>query len=256
MTPAGRLGTAVLLADTTSPSGVHGVHGAAGLSHWKCLAGQHDLTGQWEAVEWASVPPGGVSGEHRHTRTEELYFILAGEGEMALDGTLHPVTPRSLVLTGLGTVHGLRNTGDTRLDWLVVEVRSPHTTRVLTGRTADRAAPFPPRNEDDVNATVLHLTDDQGVDPGTLLTGPLRLVETRSLPPSAHLDLESDAVEHTVFVLGGSGRALTGDTGADLAPGVAVTLPRGTGARLLAGDEGLRLFHAELSLNTPAEGER
>ncbi|WP_158013531.1 hypothetical protein [Carbonactinospora thermoautotrophica] len=63
-----------------TPSEVYGVHGAEGLTYWKCLARRDGLAGPWEAVEWASVPPGGVSGEHLHTRTEEVYFILSGRG--------------------------------------------------------------------------------------------------------------------------------------------------------------------------------
>ncbi|MEU6094313.1 cupin domain-containing protein [Streptomyces sp. NPDC047079] len=240
----------VLLADVTTPADVHGVHGAKGLSHWKCLAGRHDLAGEWEAVEWASIPPGGVSGEHRHTRTEELYFILSGEGEMYLDGVPHAVAPGSLILTGLGTVHGLRNTGGVRLDWLVTEVRSPHTSDALRGRATKPPGTARRKTEDDMNAQVHHLLDQQHIDPTELLTGPLRLIETVSLAPGEHLDLSSTGSEHTVFVLSGSGSAATADSEAALHGGVSVTLPKGTSVRLTADQDGLRLFHAELALVT------
>ncbi|MFJ7125769.1 cupin domain-containing protein [Streptomyces sp. NPDC098101] len=253
----------VLLADVTTPADVHGVHGAAGLSHWKCLAGRHDLTGEWEAVEWASIPPGGVSGEHRHTRTEELYFLLSGEGEMYLDGTPHAVSAGSLILTGLGTVHGLVNTGTTRLDWLVAEIRSPHTSGALRGRTTNPSGDAPRRRteeEADVNARIHRLDDEQRIDPTTFLTGPLRLIETVTVAAGESLDLAATGTEHTVFVLSGSGTAVSGDSEAPLGPGVSVTLPRGTSARIRAdhsgtadgAPDGLRLFHAELSLTTAA----
>ncbi|MFI0909818.1 cupin domain-containing protein [Streptomyces abikoensis] len=253
---AGTPPAAVLLADVTAPADVHGVHGAKGLSHWKCLAGRHDLAGEWEAVEWASIPPGGVSGEHRHTRTEELYFLLSGEGEMYLDGTPHPVAAGSLVLTGLGTVHGLKNTGTTRLDWLVAEIRSPRTSRALRGRTGNPPSAAPRQTEDDVNAKVHHLSDEQRIDPTDILTGPLKSIETVVVAPGGHLELSSTDTEHTVFVLSGSGSATTADSEAALRAGVAVTLPKGTSARLTAEAEGLRLFHAELSLAAPAVEER
>ncbi|MEU3828031.1 cupin domain-containing protein [Streptomyces sp. NPDC029080] len=252
MSPSLTASPAALIADVTTPADVHGVHGARGLSHWKCLAGRHDLAGEWEAVEWASIPPGGVSGEHRHTRTEELYFLLSGEGEMYLDGTPHPVSAGSLILTGLGTVHGLVNTGTTRLDWLVAEIRSPHTSRSLRGRTTTPPDAVDRRTEDDVNARIHHLPEEKRIDPTTFLTGPLRLVEAVTVGAGEHLDLASTDTEHTVFVLSGSGTAHAADSQAPLRTGVSVTLPKGTSARLTAAEDGLRLFHAELSLQQPA----
>ncbi|MEU3754221.1 cupin domain-containing protein [Streptomyces olivoreticuli] len=258
----------VLLADVTTPADVHGVHGAKGLSHWKCLAGRHDLSGEWEAVEWASIPPGGVSGEHRHTRTEELYFLLSGEGEMYLDGTPHAVSTGSLIVTGLGTVHGLVNTGTTRLDWLVAEIRSPHTSRALRGRTTNPPGDASRRQteeEADVNAQVHRLGDEQSIDPTTFLTGPLRLIETVTVAPGGSVDLAAIDTEHTVFVLSGSGTAVSSDSEARLGSGVSVTLPKGTSVQLsadrsdAAGDgnaDGLRLFHVELSLTTTAVEDR
>ncbi|MEJ8642000.1 cupin domain-containing protein [Streptomyces sp. MS1.HAVA.3] len=130
----------VIVADTTGPADIYGVHGTAGLTHWKALASGLDLAAGWEAVEWASVPPGGVSGEHRHTRTEEIYFVLRGSGEIVLDGVSHPVSEGWMVLTGVGTVHGLRNTGDTDLDWLVIEIRSPTPPERCTARAATAPA--------------------------------------------------------------------------------------------------------------------
>jgi uncharacterized cupin superfamily protein len=85
-------------------------------------------------VEWARIPVGGVSGEHTHTRTEEVYVILSGTGEILLDGTPYAVGPGSVVLTGLGTTHGLRNTGDTPLSWLVAELHAPQTSAAFAGR--------------------------------------------------------------------------------------------------------------------------
>ncbi|WP_199440249.1 cupin domain-containing protein [Umezawaea beigongshangensis] len=115
----------VVIADLDETSVVHGVHGADGASEWKCFARRDNLFGKWEAIEWAALPPGGISGAHVHTRTEELYFIIAGTGVMLLDGREHPVRAGDLILNGLGTRHGLRNAGEDRLEWLVVEVVGP-----------------------------------------------------------------------------------------------------------------------------------
>lgn len=121
----------LIVGDTESASLVYGVHGTDGVSGWKCFTRRTGLAGDWEAVEWARLPPGGISGEHLHTRTEEVYFVVSGKGEIVLNGVRSPVSAGDLVLTGVGTTHGLVNTGDEELHWLVIEVASPATAAVL-----------------------------------------------------------------------------------------------------------------------------
>jgi mannose-6-phosphate isomerase-like protein (cupin superfamily) len=120
------------VADVSDPGVVHGVHGTSGESWWKCLARRPGLTGPWEAVEWASLPPGGVSGEHLHTRTEEIYFILRGSGEILLNGRSRPASAGDVILTRLGDRHGLVNSADGPLDWLVVELTAALPFRAAT----------------------------------------------------------------------------------------------------------------------------
>jgi mannose-6-phosphate isomerase-like protein (cupin superfamily) len=79
------------------------------------------------------LPPGGISGEYVHSRTEELYFVVSGTGMMIIDGREYPVAAGDLILTGLGTRHGLRNAGAHELSWLVIEVVGPAMTPVLSG---------------------------------------------------------------------------------------------------------------------------
>lgn len=239
---------AMVVADTAGPADIHGVHGTTGLTHWKCLAAGPDLYGDWEAVEWASVPPGGVSGEHRHTRTEEIYFVLHGTGEIVLDGVGHPVRPGTLILTGLGAVHGLRNTGETDLDWLVIEMRSPRYAAALGAATGATATPAPAK-ETDMHARLHDLRAERSVDPAGVFTGPLRKVALENLEPGATVHLRATDREHAVFVLSGTGWANNGSGSVELVPGTAVTLPRGTDARIGAGKTGvLEYFHAELAV--------
>jgi mannose-6-phosphate isomerase-like protein (cupin superfamily) len=74
-----------------------------------------------------------VCGEHRHTRTEELYFVISGEGEILLDDVPHRIRAGHLVVNGLGTRHQFRNLGDQDLNWLVIEVFGPATAQALVG---------------------------------------------------------------------------------------------------------------------------
>ncbi|GAA2716796.1 MULTISPECIES: cupin domain-containing protein [Streptomyces] len=231
---------AVVVAATGDPADVYGVHAAEGHSRWTCLARRTGLHGGWEAVEWAWLPPGGVSGEHRHTRTEELYFVLTGAGELTLDGRSRPVAPGTAVLTATGSRHGLRNAGRTPLSWLVVEVPAPRpseeTTMHDTGNPRSTVVPDLPRNGP--------------LDASGVLTGPLRTVRVTRLPPGATGDFDCTGTEHTVYVTGGTGTARAGGASVPLAAGVALTLPLGTGARLRAGARGLEYFHAVLAVPT------
>ena len=122
----------LIVADLNGASDVHGMHGGAKVAKWKCLTRRLGLSGAWEAIEWSSLPPGAVCGAHRHTRTEELYFIVSGEGELLLNDVTHRVRPGHLIANGLGTTHCFRNLGKEDLNWLVIEVFSPATIQALS----------------------------------------------------------------------------------------------------------------------------
>lgn len=230
----------VIVADTRGPADVHGVHGTHGLTRWACLARRAGLVGSWEAVEWASIPPGGVSGEHLHTRTEEVYVLLAGRGEITLDGHPYPVEAGDVILTGLGATHGLRNAGTEALDWLVIEMPALPRPRTPILR----------------HAVVSNLRRVGPIDPGVVLSGPLRHLEVARLRPGERRELVADFSEHTVFVTAGSGRAAAGDVRVPLAPGRSVTLPLGTSAAFTAGNDGLEYVHAVLTVApAPTGGE-
>lgn len=232
----------MIVADTSDASRVFGVHGAEGLTYWKCLARRTGTAGSWEAVEWASLPPGAVSGIHLHTRTEEIYFILAGTGELSLDGTTHPVGPGSIALTRVGSTHGLRNTGAEDLDWLVVEMSTPATHAVLTG------VPAPRERREGMSSKVYDLTQEGEIDPSEVFDGPLSLIRTLLLDAGEEHKLLADGTEHVVFVLAGSGSVESPAGQASLVPGTSVTLPLGGSLTLRADQEGLRLFHAVLEV--------
>ena len=58
----------------------------------------------------AELPEGGFLALHRHDQAE-TYYVLAGEGVVALDGVEHPVRPGSNVFIPGGREHGAKNTG-------------------------------------------------------------------------------------------------------------------------------------------------
>jgi mannose-6-phosphate isomerase-like protein (cupin superfamily) len=239
---------APVYSDVTGPAHVLGVHGAAGLTFWKYLAGRRDMRGEWEAIEWASIPPGGLSGEHRHTRTEEIYFVLSGQGEFLINGEARPARPRSLLLTGRGAVHGLRNTGPVHLDWLVIELPVPEVSAVLRGDSGGTPGIRAGLDRGDGMARIYDMGRQRSVDPREILTGPLSALRIVALPAAEERRISARTTESAWFVLTGSGSVTSGTARAPLRAGCCVALPLGTEATLVAGSEGLELFQAELAV--------
>ena len=59
------------------------------------------------------LPPGFASPEHSHERQQELYLVLSGEVEFALDGEKRRLGPGGLVRVDPPTVRSVRNVSET-----------------------------------------------------------------------------------------------------------------------------------------------
>jgi mannose-6-phosphate isomerase-like protein (cupin superfamily) len=66
----------------------------------------------------ATLEPGQATERHYHAESEELYYLLAGEGEMEVDGERSPVGPGDAILIPPGAWHQIRATGDDELRFL------------------------------------------------------------------------------------------------------------------------------------------
>ncbi len=71
-----------------------------------------------QSLAEARVAPGCRTAPHRHRLTEELYFVLAGEGEMELGDRRFPVRAGDTVCIAPGTRHSIRATGHEELRFL------------------------------------------------------------------------------------------------------------------------------------------
>jgi mannose-6-phosphate isomerase-like protein (cupin superfamily) len=202
----------LLVADTTSPAVVWGVHGSPGRTWWKAFATRPHSRSPIEASEWACLPPSGVSGEHLHSRTEEIYIALSGRGTFLLNGERHPFRPGSVGLTTLGNVHGLVNTGEEMLEWWVIETIPPVTEDAL------KLSPRPRTDADRPPARVHHLEPDTSLDMAEVFTGPLQRIERRTIEDGDTLRLGSAQVETFVYVTTG-----------------VIDVSDGSGTRVLAG---------------------
>ncbi|WP_018863177.1 MULTISPECIES: cupin domain-containing protein [Thioalkalivibrio] len=65
-----------------------------------------------QSLAEAIVEPGATTHLHRHAKTEELYHITRGRGEMRLGAETFEVTVGDTVCIHPGTPHNIRNTGE------------------------------------------------------------------------------------------------------------------------------------------------
>lgn len=59
-------------------------------------------------------------GFHNHENEEEVYYIIKGKGIVEDNGEEAEVSEGDAILTGGGSGHSIRNTGDTPLEFLAV----------------------------------------------------------------------------------------------------------------------------------------
>jgi mannose-6-phosphate isomerase-like protein (cupin superfamily) len=128
------VGGSMIVSHRDVPSDILGAHGGSNVVQWKRLATGGMLHSDIESFEWNRVPSGAVIGEHVHTHTEEIYYIIAGRAEMRLGDESRAVGPGDLIITPLGGRHGIANVGETDLDFLVIEVHPPAITDRLPAK--------------------------------------------------------------------------------------------------------------------------
>lgn len=71
-----------------------------------------------QSLAEARVPVGGSTAPHYHPQTEEIYFILEGQGRMQLDDQTSEVGPGDAIAIPPGARHQITNTGDVPLHLL------------------------------------------------------------------------------------------------------------------------------------------
>lgn len=78
---------------------------------------QHSPVSNQSLAE-ATVAPGLVTEAHYHTRSEEIYYILQGRGEVNIEGETSALTKGDAVVIAPGARHQIRNSGDEPLVFL------------------------------------------------------------------------------------------------------------------------------------------
>ncbi len=71
-----------------------------------------------QSLAEARLKPGQQTAPHYHPKTEEIYYILTGQGEMRLGQCVRMVGPGDAIAIPPGEVHTILNTGETELKFL------------------------------------------------------------------------------------------------------------------------------------------
>ncbi|MDY0166316.1 MAG: cupin domain-containing protein [Thermoguttaceae bacterium] len=64
-----------------------------------------------QSLAEARIPPGTSTIPHHHVKTEEIYYVLEGLGEMRVGSDVRQVGPGDAIAIPPGASHALRNTG-------------------------------------------------------------------------------------------------------------------------------------------------
>ena len=71
-----------------------------------------------QSLAEATLPPGASTGAHRHSKSEEIYYVLSGRGRMTVENETREVKPLDGILLPPGTLHILANIGEEPLVFL------------------------------------------------------------------------------------------------------------------------------------------
>jgi mannose-6-phosphate isomerase-like protein (cupin superfamily) len=71
-----------------------------------------------QSLAEASLSPGQQTARHYHAASEELYYLVAGEGEMEIDGKRTSVTVGDAILIPPGAWHQITARGASELRFL------------------------------------------------------------------------------------------------------------------------------------------
>lgn len=82
-------------------------------------------TGRHTQIVVMSIPPGGEIGEETHSGTDQVLYLIDGEGKVVLNGEEKIYKSGDIVLVNDGTRHNFINTGKDQLK-IITMYSPPH----------------------------------------------------------------------------------------------------------------------------------
>lgn len=105
--------------------------------------GWHLLKGDDLSVIEERMPPGAAEQRHRHARSRQFFYILAGEMTLELEGETHRLQPGEGLHVPPDTAHQARNDSAADVRFIVVSAPKSHGDRIAA-----------PRHEGDITSGV------------------------------------------------------------------------------------------------------
>ena len=96
-------------------------------------------TGKKSQLVLMSLLPHEDIGEEIHETSDQILFILEGQGEAVLDGVKTPLAKHSVVFVSAGTKHNVINTADESMKLYTVYAPSTHKDGIIHKTKADAA---------------------------------------------------------------------------------------------------------------------
>ena len=164
------------------------------------------------------------SDYHKHENREQLYYILAGSGQILCGDILSPIEEGDIVYLPSGQYHQVFNTGD---DWLrhhVINVPVDGDGGRFVSRNWRETAPL----SDGLGAVRWHLLGPETAEYGGCLRG-LAFVDREMVQPRRRSkDRNSQNFEQIYYILAGEGTLVADGEGTAIREGDAIHLLPGT----------------------------
>lgn len=96
-------------------------------------------TGAHSQLVLMSLLPKEDIGEETHQASDQILFIVKGEGQAVLDGQSTPITKHSVVYVTAGTRHNIINTSEEAMKLYTVYAPAVHKDGIIHKTKADAA---------------------------------------------------------------------------------------------------------------------
>ena len=102
----------------------------------RCLRRLASLKGEDLGVIEERMPPGTAERRHRHARSRQFLYVLAGEVTLELEGETHRLQPGEGLHVPPGAAHQVRDDIDAEVRFIVMSAPKSHGDRTAASAAA------------------------------------------------------------------------------------------------------------------------